>query len=216
MSEATLTAEKRTDIGSRPAGRLRRQGLVPAVVYGLGNETVSVTVPGHDLSLILARGANTLITLRLDGEEQLALARQVQRHPVKGSLVHVDFIRVRADQAVQAEVPVHLEGTSEGVSMGGMLEQGLFAVSIEALPRDIPAALAVDIAPLQIGDGVHVRDLELPPGVTVLTDADELIAHVVAPRVAEAEAEEAAEGEAPEGEAAAAGGETEGTAGGEE
>src|SRR5512139_2612209 len=95
-SETMLTARPRTEIGSAPAGRIRREGLVPAVVYGLGTETLSVSVSARELQHILsgASGANSLITLRLDGGEQLALARQIQRHPVKGTLTHVDFIRV--------------------------------------------------------------------------------------------------------------------------
>src|SRR5690349_1792469 len=140
MSEARLTADLRSETGKRPAGRYRRQGLVPAVVYGLGADAQSVTVPERELTHILtgAAGANTLITLKVAGADQLALAREIQRHPVKGSLVHVDFVRVRADQTVTADVPLHLTGEAEGVSMGGMLEQALFSLTIEALPRDIP------------------------------------------------------------------------------
>src|SRR5262245_22978692 len=124
MADATLTAERRTAGGKRPAGRARRSGLVPAVVYGLGEDNVPVSVQSRDLAHILAgaAGANTLITLRLDGAEQLALARQIQRHPIKGTVLHVDFVRVRADQAIQADVPVRLVGDAEGVARGGVLE----------------------------------------------------------------------------------------------
>ena len=103
MAEEVLTAEPRAERGSRPAGRLRRAGLVPAVVYGLGGDRVTVTVPSRELTHILAHGANTLIRLRLAGDDQLTLARQVQRDPTRGDLVHIDFVRVRTDVAVSAE-----------------------------------------------------------------------------------------------------------------
>jgi large subunit ribosomal protein L25 len=110
-----LVAEPRSERGSRPAGRLRRAGSVPAVVYGLDTETLSIKVPARELTNALAKGANTLITLKLDGDEALTLARQVQRDPTRGDLQHVDFIRVRTDVAVAAEVPLHLVGEPEGV-----------------------------------------------------------------------------------------------------
>ena len=205
--ENVLTAEPRAERGSRPAGRLRRAGLVPAVVYGLGADTVAVKVPSRELSHLLAQGANTLITLRLDGGEQLALARQVQRDPTRGDLVHVDFIRVRTDVAVAAEVPVHLLGEPEGVRNGGLLEQLVFGLPIEARPQDIPGSIEADVTALEIGDQVRLSDLAIPAGVTPTLEPDALIAQVVAPRVVEEEAPaegegEAAEGEAPEGEAA--------------
>ena len=190
MADATLTAELRTAGGTRPAGRLRRQGLVPAVVYGLGQESVPVAVSSRELAHILsgASGSNTLITLRVDGKEQLALARQIQRNPTKGTLVHVDFIRVRADQTIQAEIPVHLVGDPEGVQRGGVLEQMVHTLTVEARPGDLPPSIEFDASALEIGDDVRVHQLQ---------DADELVAHVSAPRVAE----EVAEGEAAEGEA---------------
>jgi large subunit ribosomal protein L25 len=212
--EQVLAAEPRAERGSRPAGRLRRAGRVPAVVYGLGGDTVAVTVPSRELTHLLARGANTLITLGIDGGEQLTLARQVQRHPTRGDLVHVDFIRVRTDVAVTAEVPVHLLGEPEGVRNGGLLEQLVFGLPIEARPQDIPSVIETDVSALEIGDQVRLSDLVVPPRVTPTLEPDALIAQVVAPRVtaaeeeaaAEAEAAEAAEGEegeageAPEGE----------------
>jgi large subunit ribosomal protein L25 len=205
MPDAMLTAEPRTIYGSRPAGRIRRDGQVPAVVYGLGEDTVSVSVSAHDLQRILsgASGANTVITLKLDGADQLALARQIQRHPVRGSLVHVDFVRVRADQAISAEVPLHLEGEAEGVKMGGLLEQLLFSISVEALPADVPAAIQHDVSSLNMGDQLRVSDLTVPAKVTITNDPDELVLQVVTPRGMDT-GEEAAEGEeGAEGEGAA-------------
>jgi large subunit ribosomal protein L25 len=222
-AENTLVAEPRTVVGSRPAGRLRRAGKVPAVMYGLETETANVTVPSRELNHILAgeSGANTLITLRLDGEEHLALARQIQRHPTRGDLLHVDFIRVRRDVAVAAEIPVHLVGEPEGVRDGGILEQLVFTLSIEAKPEDIPPGVEADVSALNIGDQLRIADLRLPAGVAVQQEADELVVQVIVPRVVEEpeaeEAEEGEEGEVPEGEegeaAAAEGGETGGEGG---
>lgn len=202
MAEEVLTSEPRTERGSRPAGRLRRAGQVPAVVYGLGGDTVAVTVPARELGHILAGGANTLIRLKVDGDDQLTLARQVQRHPTRGDLVHVDFIRVRTDVAVSAEVALHLLGEPEGVRDGGLLEQLVFAVPIEARPQDIPGSLEADVSALTIGDQIRLTEIALPAGVTATIDADTLVAQVVAPRVTAAEEEEAPEGEAAEGEGA--------------
>jgi large subunit ribosomal protein L25 len=209
MADATLTAERRTAAGKGPAGRLRRAGLVPAVVYGLGEDNVPVTVSSRDLAHILSgpSGVNTIITLQLDGHDQLALARQIQRNPLKGTLLHVDFIRIRADQAIQADVPVHLVGDAEGVSRGGVLEQLVHAVTVEAKPGDVPPSLEIDISALEIGDSVHVSDLVVPAVVTIRNDPGDLVAQVSAPRVAEAEEAEAAaeEGEAAPGAAPAEG-----------
>jgi large subunit ribosomal protein L25 len=203
-AENTLIAEPRTVVGSRPAGRLRRQGKVPAVMYGLDTETANVTVSSRELNHILAgeSGANTLITLKLDGDEHLALARQIQRHPTRGDLLHVDFIRVRRDVAVAAEIPVHLAGEPEGVRDGGILEQLVFTLSIEAKPEDIPPSVEADVSALNIGDQLRIADLRLPSGVAVQQEPDELVVQVIVPRVVEEpEAEEAEEGEEIEGEA---------------
>jgi large subunit ribosomal protein L25 len=225
MPDIVLTAEPRTAVGSRPAGRLRREGKVPAVVYGLRTDTLNVTVPARELAHILAgeAGANTLITLKVDGDDVLTLARQIQRHPTRGDLVHVDFVRIRRDVAVQAEIPVHLVGEEpEGVRDGGLLEQLLFTLSIEAKPEDIPPAIEVDASGLAIGDQLRVEELPLPAGVSALHEPDELVVQLVVSRVAQEleaiEAEEAAavEGEAPPEEEAAIEGEEPAAEGGEE
>jgi large subunit ribosomal protein L25 len=208
--ESLLVAEPRTERGSRPAGRLRAAGKVPAVVYGLGSDTVEVTVPARELNHILASGANTLITLKLGGDDALALARQVQRHPTKGELIHVDFIRVRTDVAVSAEVQLRLIGEPVGVRDGGVLEQLVFSVPIEAKPQDIPHELEADVTNLAIGDQIRMAEVSLPAGVATTLEPDTLVAQVIAPRVVEeevpAEGEEGEEGaEAAEGEVPAEG-----------
>lgn len=201
--DVVLLTETRSERGSGPAGRLRREGRLPAVVYGLGGEATAVTVPTHDLDKILGHGVNTLITLRVGKEDQLALARQVQRDPVRGDLVHVDFIRVRTDVAITAEVALHLIGEAEGVKSGGLLDQQLFSVPIEAMPQNIPAVVEVDVSALEMGDQLRMSDVTLPDGVTTPLEPETLIVTVVAPRVAVVE--EGEEGEAGEGEAGAEG-----------
>jgi large subunit ribosomal protein L25 len=182
-------------------------------VYGLGAETIPVSVPARALGHILAAdtGANTLITLELGGDAVLALARQIQRNPVRGDLEHVDFVRVRRDVAVSAEVPVHLVGEAVGTREGGILEQQVFTLTVEARPADIPASVELDISALAIGDQLRVSDLQLPQGVKVMQDPEELVVGVAAPRVVAAE--DAAAAAAVEGEAGDA--ETPPAAGGE-
>jgi large subunit ribosomal protein L25 len=217
MPDITLASEPRTDLGSRPSGRLRREGKVPAVVYGLGIDAKSISVPARELQHILAgeAGANTLITLDVDGESVLTLARQIHRHPTKGQLVHVDFVRIDRDVAVSAEIPIHLIGEAEGVKDGGLLEQLLFHLTVQAMPGNIPVSIEIDVEGLNIGDQLRVEDIALPEGVATEAEADFVVAQVAAPRVA-AEVEEGEEGEAAEagtGEAGAGEGGAEASAG---
>ena len=202
MPDITLTSSPRTDFGSRPSGRLRREGQVPAVVYGLGTDSVSIAVPARELQHILAgeAGANTLINLDVDGSNVLTLARQIHRHPTRGDVVHVDFVRIDRDVAVSAEIPIHLVGEAEGVKDGGLLEQLLFHLTIQAMPGNIPVSIEIDVSELAIGDQLRIEDLTLPEGVATEAEADFVVAQVAAPRVA-TEAEEGEEGEGVEGEA---------------
>jgi large subunit ribosomal protein L25 len=215
MEEVTLVAEVRPGDGKSEARRIRREGKVPAVVYGLGTDAQPVAVPDRELQHILhgPGGANTLINLDLSGKQELVLARQIQRHPVRHNLMHVDLIRVSRDVAIAAEVPVHLMGEPVGVRDGGILEQVTFTLSVEARPADIPRSIEIDVSALNIGDHLAVGDLVLPQGVTTTQEPDEQVAHVSQPRglalpeeieAAEAEAEaEAAEGEGAEAEGGA-------------
>jgi large subunit ribosomal protein L25 len=210
MPDITLASESRTQFGSRPSGRLRREGKVPAVVYGLGTDALSISVPARELQHILAgeAGANTLITLDVDGESVLTLARQIHRHPTKGQLVHVDFVRIDRDVAVSAEIPIHATGEAEGVKDGGLLEQLMFHLTVEAMPGNIPVALEIDVSELGIGDQLRVEEMQLPDGVSTQVEGDTVVVQVAAPRVtaevAEGEEGEGVEGEAGEGGAAEA------------
>jgi large subunit ribosomal protein L25 len=198
-------------VGKSAARKIRREGKVPAIVYGLGTDPQPVAVPSREFEHILhgAGGVNTLINLDLAGKKDLVLARQVVRHPVRHTLIHVDFMRIRRDRAVAAEVPVHLVGEATGVKDGGLLEQDTFTLSIEAMPADVPAAIEADVSGLGIGHHLTVADLKLPPGVVATQDPADLVAHVIQPRGLELPEEiEAAEAE--EEEAAAAAAEAEG------
>ncbi len=210
MADVKLAANKRSERGTRPAKRLRREGLLPAVVYGLEDEAVPVTVSARELGLILGgeAGANTLINLQVDGAEQLTLARQIQRDPMRGDLVHVDFVRIRRDVAVEAEVPVQIVGEAPGAKEGGIVEQQLFSLTISAKPADIPPVVEVDVSALELNDQIRFEDLRLPPGVETGYEPDELVVQVIVPRVVEEVTEEEAElaegEELPEGEEGAA------------
>jgi large subunit ribosomal protein L25 len=169
------------------------------VVYGLGEDAAAVTVPSHDLDLILAKGVNSLITLRLDGTDLLALARQVQRDPVRGTLVHVDFVRVSVDVAIAADVALILVGEPIGVRNGGLLDQQLFSIPVEAKPQDIPTSIEVDVSALDLADQLRVADVPLPAGVVTTLESDTLLAAIAVPRGLADEGEEGEDSEAAEG-----------------
>ncbi|MFZ4514971.1 MAG: 50S ribosomal protein L25 [Acidimicrobiia bacterium] len=198
MADAVLEAQTRSGRGSADAGRTRREGRIPAVVYGLGTQTTAITVPERELERILhtASGGNTLISLSVDGKALTTLARQIQRHPVRHNIQHVDFIQVDVDIAVAAEVPLHLVGEPEGVKDGGRLEQMLFTLSIEAKPADIPTVIEADVSSLKLSGQLHVSDIVAPTGVTITDEPGELAAVVGVPRGLGAEEGAPAEGEA--------------------
>jgi large subunit ribosomal protein L25 len=206
MAEITLAAEAGRPIGSRPSNRLRQAGRIPGVIYGHGIEPVPISVAGRDLraALTTEAGMNALLSLEVDGQAHLTLAREVQRHPVRNTVIHVDFQIVRRDEVVSADVPIGTVGEAHGVATaGGVVEQPLTSLGIRATPATIPAIIEVDIAALSLGDTIRVGDLTLPEGVTTEVDPDEPVVIARAGVVIEEEAP-AEEGEgAAEGEAAA-------------
>ncbi|MFN8015996.1 MAG: 50S ribosomal protein L25 [Acidimicrobiia bacterium] len=206
MAATELKATMRTSLGSANSRRERNEGQVPAVVYGHGSETLSVSVNALELNRILASetGANTLIALDIDGKKDTALARQIKRHPTKPQITHVDFIRVNVNEEVVAEVTLHLEGEPEGVKDGGRLEQIHFTLTVKAKPADIPVSLSHDISAMTIGGHLEVGEIVLPSGVTSEQEADTVVAVISVPRgKSDEEAAEGAEGEAAEGDVAA-------------
>jgi large subunit ribosomal protein L25 len=223
MAEVRLTAELGRTTGSSASRRMRHSGRVPGVVYGHGMTPLSVSVEGRELRNALSvNGLNQVLTLDVGGDDHLVLARQLQRHPVRHTLAHVDFQVVRRDEVVSAEVPVVLVGTAVKVERDrGVLEHPLSSLTIRSTPEQIPQEITVDVSDLEVGGAVRVRDLVLPQGVTTDVDPDEPVVLAAASTVAaEVAAEEAAEGvEAGEGAEAAAGdagSQASGTSGAEE
>jgi len=205
MAEITLVAESGRDIGTRPARRARHAGRIPGVVYGNGVDPIPVTVVARELRAALSTeaGLNALLSLDIGGRQYLTLARELQRHPVRGTLLHVDFQVVDPNREVTADVSLSLVGDAVELHRAdGVLEQMLFALPIKARPADIPSHLEVDISGLTVGTSVRVADVVLPAGVSTDLDPETAIAIGQPPRVAVVEA---VEGEAVEGEAAAEG-----------
>jgi large subunit ribosomal protein L25 len=203
--EVKLRAEKREEQGKEAARRLRASGRVPAVLYGKGADSVSLSVEAHEAQLLFQSISveNTIIGLEIDGDRKPvpALIREIQAHPYKPVLYHVDFYRIREGEKLELEIPVHVIGVPEGVrTSGGVLQQIVHEVKVRCLPTEIPSSFDVDVSHLGIGESVHVSDIKLGEGVEVLLDPDQVICAVVVPKAA-APAAEAAEPE--EGEAGA-------------
>jgi large subunit ribosomal protein L25 len=205
--DVTLTAETGRPLGSGPAGRLRREGKIPAVVYGLDKESVAVAVEWAELrrALTTDAGVNALIDLKVDGESNLTIVKDIQRDPVKRSVTHIDFLRVDPDVKLDVEVAIVLVGEPvELTREGGLVEQHLHSLVVQAKPTAIPRELEVDISGLTITESIKVNVIVLPEGVTTEVDPDELIVAGYIPRAQLAEEGEEGE-EAAEGEAAAEG-----------
>jgi large subunit ribosomal protein L25 len=220
MAELTLAAEAGRPTGTRPSRRLRHEGRIPGVVYGPGVEPIAVSVAARDLRTVLSTeaGLNAVLSLRLDGRRFLTLAREVQRHPVRGTVTHVDFQVVDPDREVSAEVPITLTGDAlELHRADGVLEQQMFSVTIKSRPADIPSHFELDVTDLVIGASLRVGDIVLPDGVTTDVDPESIVTIGQPPRVVVEEVpegEEAAEGEAPAEGGAPAGEAAAGDAGG--
>lgn len=210
MAEITLLAEPGRATGSSESRRLRAAGRIPAVVYGHGVEGISVSVDGRDLRHALSgeSGTNQLLELKIGSDTHLAMARVLQRHPVRHTVQHVDFQIVRRDEVISADVPIILTGEAKAVEQEqGLVEQPLTSLTVRATPGRIPNSIEVDITDLKVGEGVRVGELELPSGVTTDTPEDEIVViasiSTVAAEVAEVEEAEAAEAAEAEGAEAA-------------
>ncbi len=209
MAEVTLSVTTGRALGSRPANRLRSQGQIPGVVYGLGTDPVPVAVQWSDLraALTTEAGMNALLDLEMDGESRLAIVKDIQRHPVRHTVHHVDFSLIDRDAELSVEVPIVAEGEALEVTReNGIVDQVLFSLTVWARPEDIPNELVVDISELALGDSIRIADIALPTGVTTDVDPEEPVVVTSMMRVEEeveeedAEAAEAAEGEEPAAE----------------
>ena len=211
MSEVTLKAAPGREPGSRASGRLRVVGQVPAVVYGHGITPLPVSVGWRELRAALTTdaGSNALINLEVGADKHLAVVRDMQRHPIRHDVLHIDFQVVSRDEVISMDVPVVLHGENETIEKtdGATIEQQMHALTINSKPGDIPNEITVDISGLEVGSTIRVSDLSLPSGVTTDVDPEETVVSVMIvqvdipePETAEGEeGEEGAEGEAAEG-----------------
>ncbi len=213
MSENThLAAEVRSSFGKGAARKIRATNKIPAVIYGHGTEPRHVTLPGHETALLL-RKKNVVLTLDIEGDEQLALVKDVQKDPVRQLIEHIDLIVVRKGEKVVVDIPVHVEGESAPGTIH-MLEHA--TLSVEAEATHIPENVVVSVEGLEDGTQIHAGQVALPKGTTLITDADALVVIVSTPQLdttsdadGSADAAEAeAEGDAAEGDAEAAEGES--------
>jgi len=203
VPEVRIEAEPRTEFGKGPSRRIRREGRVPAVMYGHGAANRHFTLPGHELMIAL-KTPNVLISIAgLEGRPVLALPKAVQRDAIRGFIEHVDLIEVRSGEKVTVEIPIRVTGD---VFSGGLLDQQLVQLAVEAEATHLPNGVDVDVEGMEVGTAVHAKDIALPSGTTLATDPEALVLHVISAPTAdlgETEAE-GAEGEAAEGETAEA------------
>jgi large subunit ribosomal protein L25 len=195
MASASLSAEVRNDRGKGVARKLRAAGRVPGVIYGHGREPQSLSLVARDLDKLLSHIAagSTVIELTLGKATTKTLIREIQRHPFKKQVLHIDFMELVAGEKVIVDIPLVFVGVPEGVRLSGaLLEQIVHSIEVNVDPSHIPNHIDVDVTQLAMGHSLHVRDLQLPPGLEVLTDEDTTICAVIAPR---AVVEEKAEGE---------------------
>ncbi|MGA5067963.1 50S ribosomal protein L25/general stress protein Ctc [Streptomyces exfoliatus] len=191
MSEIKLAAAVRTEFGKGAARAIRRDGQVPAVVYGHGAEPAHITLPAHDLALAL-RTPNVLLALDVDGKNELAIPKAVQRDAIKGFLVHVDLLLVRRGEKVTVEVVVETEGDLAPGSF--LVENVLNTLSVETEATHIPTSVTVSIEGLEAGNSILAKDVELPAGTTLVTDPDAVVIQILSAQAEEPAAEAASEG----------------------
>lgn len=192
MSEVSLRAQAGRTPGSRESRRIRRQGLVPAVVYGHDVDPVPVSVDAHDLHLALhtEAGSNAIISLDIEGGDTLTtMARVIERHPFRSEYRHVDFVTVDLTKKTIAEVNLHFEGTPVGVREGGVFSPRRTTVQVEALPTEIPSFIELEVSEVEMGDSLRVEDLPEIEGVVYMEDLEAVVMSVTAP-AAEIEEEE--------------------------
>lgn len=204
----TLQAERRTLLG-KAVRRLRKEGRLPGNIYGAKQESIPITISGHDIEQVFkAHGPATLFTLRItpDGAEETAVVRHVQREPKTGAMQHIDFMHIDRSQTLRAKIPVHLTGDAPAVTLeSGVLLHPLDTIEIEARPEDLPQTILVDISGLtDIGATLHVSDVPLPRGVKSLTEGEKVLVTISAPRAAVVETTVPEELEATEEEEEAA------------
>ncbi len=206
ITTVSLAAQHRDTGGKGPARQMRMVGRIPAVVYGRGRDPESLSVSAAEVDKLLATHAraSTIISLAIDGDPVKVLIRDVQRHPLRRDITHLDFYEIHEGESITVTVPIHLEGSPDGVrNAGGTLDQVLREVQLAVLPRHIPERLELEVTALTIGQSLHVRDLVIE-NANILTDGEMTICSIIPPRVEEevAPVEGALEEEEPEDESA--------------
>lgn len=202
--QETLQAEKREVKGTTASKRLRRSGIVPGVIYGSSQREYMIQMDAKAFTDVARKQSsqNFIVNLEIEGAQEktkLAIVQDIQRDPLTGNLIHVDFRAVNEDETIHAVIPIHLVGESVGVKGGGVLEQQLHEIEVHCRPGDLPESIDSDITDLDMGESLKVGELNLPDGVSVKMDGEVLVALISQPRVA-AEPTAAAEGAAAEGE----------------
>jgi large subunit ribosomal protein L25 len=190
-----LEAKPRAERGKNAARRLRAAGLVPVTVYGGGSESTSTTIVKREFAALMrAHGRNMIFTLKVDGDSTPVKIAELQLDPVKGSLIHLDLMRISLTEKSKFDLPIRIIGEADGVkNSGGILDIVTHSLEVRCLPLDLPPAIEVDVTKLEIGDNLKVGDLQIDEKIEVLDDAEKVIATVVAPRAEEPVAEVAAE-----------------------
>ena len=193
MEEIRLKAEKRGQGGKNPTRRLRKEGIIPAVLYGKDVEPLHLGISAKEFRLIQRHvKSNTIIKMDLDKnggtEERPVMLKAMQRAPIKDVILHIDFLQVSMERVVQVEVPIHFVGEPEGLAKGGVIEQHLRSIMIESLPGQIPEKIEIDISALDIGDSIHISDLNLP-NIKLLAPPNVAIVGVTPPQAEEKPAE---------------------------
>ena len=189
--ETKLVAERRGGAGKGVARKLRAAGRVPGILYGHGENPISLSVNSKELLHLFHHGggSNALIGLEIDGASHLAIPREVQRDHIRGTFIHIDFLAVSRDETIKVMVEVTETGEAEGVKAGGVVEHHLREVEVECLPQDVPERIEVDITAMELGDMLHVRDLSAPAGTTILTDPETSVISIITPAALRTEAD---------------------------
>ncbi len=189
MERINMQADRRLEVGTHPAKRLRRSGKVPAILYGAGiKEAISLSLGTKELekALSAASGGNVFVDLSVGGDEakpRTVMFKTIARHPLSGNILHVDLLEVQMDHRITVDVPIHITGKAQGIALGGILSHETRKVRIECLPAQIPGSIDIDVTPLGISQSFHISDIHLAEGIKILDDPRLTIVSIVAPTI---------------------------------
>jgi large subunit ribosomal protein L25 len=192
MDQEAISAQRRTETGTIVTRRMRRDGRVPAILYGHKEETVPVSLPGDEVDHLVAHHLK-MVTLQLDGQTEQALVKEVQFDTLGDNVLHLDLERVRMDEVIEVECAIELTGTAKGAAAGGVMDNPLNDVTVRCTPANIPESIRVSVNDLEIGDSLTVADLEVPDGTEIVTDPESVVVIIHPPALVEEEEEEEVE-----------------------